>query len=185
MFPLFKIEGGNKISLRWNIPFSDAVCTLAKSNLLVWQNSGLSEASDFLKGNKVKFGTNTCFPCHSLPSGVICKANVLPAHKRAAHESLFCITAELWLWTVAFLLTVLPTRSLISPLASQCNRQLQMFFKAHKCHVAHRKINCSHHSGIFKEEKHSLEKTDAKQFLMWSDTEDNLQNITLDPKVKS
>lgn len=50
--------------------------------------------------------------------------------------------------------------------------------------MALRMINCSHHSGIFKEEKHSLEKMDVKQSLMWSDTEGNLQNITLDPKVR-
>lgn len=132
-----------------------------------------------------KFGTTTCILCHTLPSGVICRANVLPEHKRTARESLFCLTAELWLWTVAFLLTVLATWSLISLPTSQCNRQLKIFFKANQCHVAHRMINYSQHSGIFKEEKHSLEKIDAKQFLLRFDTEGNLQNITLDPKVRS
>lgn len=97
MFPLFNIDWGNKISLRRNISFSHAVCSLANSSLLVWQNSGVSEDGDFLKADKVKFGTNTCISCHTLPSGVTCRANILPERKRTAHQSLFCPTAELWL----------------------------------------------------------------------------------------
>lgn len=50
MFPLFNLDGGNKISLRWNIPFSHAVCSLANSSLLVWQNSD----GDFLKVDKFR-----------------------------------------------------------------------------------------------------------------------------------
>lgn len=117
MFPLFNIDGGNKISLRWNIPFSHAVCSLANSSLLVWQNSELSEDSDFLKADKVSFGRNTCIPFHPPASGVVCRANVLPEYKRTAHQSVFCQTAESWLWT-AFLLTVEVTWSLISPVPS-------------------------------------------------------------------
>lgn len=118
MFPLFDRDGGNKISLRWNIPFSHAVCSLANSSLLVWQNSELSEDSDFLKADKVTFGKNTRIPFHPPASGVVCRANVLPEHKRTAQQSLFCQTAESWLWTAAFLSTVSVTWSLISALPS-------------------------------------------------------------------
>lgn len=118
MFPLFSIDGGNKISLQWNIPFSHAVCSLANSSLLVWQNSELSEDRDFLKADKVSFGKNTCIPFHLAASGVVCRANVLPEYKRTAHQSLLCQTAESWLWTAAFLSTVEVTWSLISPLPS-------------------------------------------------------------------
>lgn len=155
MFPLFNIDGGNKISLRWNIPFSHAVCSLANSSLLVWQNSELSEDSDFLKADKVSFGKNTRIPFHPPASGVLCRANVLPEHKRRAHQSLFCQTAESWLWTAAFLWTVRwPGPSfLLSP-----TLPWQFCSRAHKCQVALRMISCSPHSGSL---KHSLEKAQS------------------------
>lgn len=121
---------------------------------------------------------------HAIPYPQVLYVGLMFCQSIRAHQSLFCLTAESWPWTADFLLIVLATWFLISPPSSQCNRQLQIFFKAHKCHVAHGMINCSHHAGIFKEEKHSLEKMNAKQFLMWSDTAGNLQNIALDPKVR-
>lgn len=86
--------------------------------------------------------------------------------------SLFYLTAEFWLWIAAFLLAALTTWSLTSPQTSHCNRQLQMFFKAHKCHVAYRMINCSSHSGVLKKGKKNTVKVDVEvkvEFLLWSD----------------
>lgn len=149
MFPLFNIDGGNKISLRWNIPFSHAVCSLANSSLLVWQNSELSEDTDFLKADKVSFGKNTSIPFHPPASGVLWRANVLPEHKRTAHQSLFCQTAQSWLWAAAFLWSL---SDLVPHLSSpqQCNWPWQVCSRAHKCQVALRMISCSPHSAISK-----------------------------------
>lgn len=47
-----------------------------------------------------------------------------------------------------------------------------MFFKAHKCHVAYRMINCSSHSGVLKKGKKNTVKVDVEvkvEFLLWSD----------------